>query len=135
MGRICYGIEVDPLYIDTSIRRWQKYTGGEAVHTVSKKTFAQITAERMRKDRGSQSAKAVSGHPALVGHPLQRFQMVLLLIGLAEFRSPGKSHSLPPDSPRSISRISSVWRAMCVAAVSNLMATVPALHGGSGVLQ
>jgi DNA modification methylase len=48
VGRICYGIEIDPIYVDTAIRRWQKYTGAEAVHTATKKTFAQITAARMR---------------------------------------------------------------------------------------
>ncbi len=46
VGRKCYGIEIDPLYVDTAIRRWQKYTGGEAIHIATKKTFAQIAAER-----------------------------------------------------------------------------------------
>jgi hypothetical protein len=27
-GRICRGIELDPLYIDTAIRRWQNLTVG-----------------------------------------------------------------------------------------------------------
>jgi hypothetical protein len=31
-GRVCRGIELDPLYVDTAIRRWQRYTGREAVH-------------------------------------------------------------------------------------------------------
>ena len=31
-GRACRGIELDPLYVDTAIRRWQRYTGREAVH-------------------------------------------------------------------------------------------------------
>ena len=29
--RICYGIELEQLYIDTAIRRWQELTGKEAV--------------------------------------------------------------------------------------------------------
>jgi len=29
-GRACRGIELDPLYVDTAVRRWQKYTGREA---------------------------------------------------------------------------------------------------------
>jgi DNA modification methylase len=44
--RVCYGIEIDPLYVDTAIQRWQKYTGGEAVHATTTKSFAQIGAER-----------------------------------------------------------------------------------------
>jgi hypothetical protein len=31
-GRVCRGIELDPLYVDTVIRRWQRYTGGNAIH-------------------------------------------------------------------------------------------------------
>lgn len=38
-GRICYAIELDPKYVDTAIRRWQKQTGQQAVHMVSGKTF------------------------------------------------------------------------------------------------
>jgi DNA modification methylase len=30
-GRTCRGIELDPLYVDTAIRRWQRYSGREAV--------------------------------------------------------------------------------------------------------
>jgi DNA modification methylase len=26
-GRICYGVELDPAYVDTSVRRWQRLTG------------------------------------------------------------------------------------------------------------
>jgi DNA modification methylase len=44
-GRRCYGLEIDPLYIDTIIRRWQKYTGGSAVHAVSGKNFDSQNAE------------------------------------------------------------------------------------------
>jgi tRNA G10 N-methylase Trm11 len=40
-GRICYGLELDPLYVDTAIRRWQADTGGDAVHAVTGKTFTQ----------------------------------------------------------------------------------------------
>lgn len=39
VGRICYGIEIDPLYIDTAVRRWQRHTGEAAVHAVSGETF------------------------------------------------------------------------------------------------
>lgn len=40
-GRIGYGIELDPLYVDLAIRRWQRMTGGTAVHAGSGMTFAQ----------------------------------------------------------------------------------------------
>lgn len=38
-GRRCYGIEIDPLYVDTIIRRWQAFTGGVALHAVTGDTF------------------------------------------------------------------------------------------------
>jgi DNA modification methylase len=41
-GRICYGIELDPLYVDTVIQRWQRYTGGSAVHAESGKRFDEV---------------------------------------------------------------------------------------------
>jgi DNA modification methylase len=38
-GRVCLGIEIDPLYVDTAIRRWQTFTGQEAVNSSSGKSF------------------------------------------------------------------------------------------------
>jgi DNA modification methylase len=44
-ARRCYGIEIDPLYVDTTILRWQKMSGKEAHHN-SGATFAEIMADR-----------------------------------------------------------------------------------------
>lgn len=44
VGRICYGIEIDPHYIDVAIRRWQRLTGEQAVHAASGKKFEEIAA-------------------------------------------------------------------------------------------
>lgn len=30
-GRICYGMELDPKYVDVSIQRWEDYTGNKAI--------------------------------------------------------------------------------------------------------
>jgi DNA modification methylase len=38
-GRRCYGLELDPLYVDTIIRRWQRQTKLEAIHVVTGETF------------------------------------------------------------------------------------------------
>jgi DNA modification methylase len=46
-GRIAYCIELDPQYVDTGIRRWEKMTGGQAMHIATGKTFAEISAERL----------------------------------------------------------------------------------------
>lgn len=45
VGRVCGGIEIDPLYVDVAIRRWQKYTGEDAVHATTCKRFDEIERE------------------------------------------------------------------------------------------
>ena len=49
-GRICYGIELDPLYIDTTIRRWQEITGKPAVHVQTGKIYDELLDEKMKGD-------------------------------------------------------------------------------------
>jgi DNA modification methylase len=44
-GRCCYGLEIDTLYVDTVVRRWQAYCGGRAVNAASGKSFAELEAE------------------------------------------------------------------------------------------
>jgi DNA modification methylase len=44
-GRSCYGIELDPAYVDTAVRRWQKYSGDDAVHVGSGRKFNEIMSE------------------------------------------------------------------------------------------
>jgi DNA modification methylase len=44
-NRRCYGIELDPLYVDTAIERWQRMSGRKA-HSHLGETFDQIKARR-----------------------------------------------------------------------------------------
>ena len=41
VGRFCRAIELDPLYVDTAIRRWQAFTGEDAVLVATGQTFTQ----------------------------------------------------------------------------------------------
>jgi DNA modification methylase len=43
-GRRCYGLELDPLYVDTIVRRWQTYTGDVALHARTGKRFDDLAA-------------------------------------------------------------------------------------------
>jgi hypothetical protein len=43
-GRTARVIELDPLYVDVAIRRWQKVTGVSARHTETGRTFADVEA-------------------------------------------------------------------------------------------
>jgi len=42
VGRTCYGLELDPKYVDTIIRRWQAFTGKSAIHEVSHRSFREM---------------------------------------------------------------------------------------------
>ncbi|HMR35905.1 site-specific DNA-methyltransferase [uncultured Paracoccus sp.] len=45
-GRVCYGIELNPAYVDVAITRWQNLTGQAAVLEGTDKTFADLSANR-----------------------------------------------------------------------------------------
>lgn len=45
VGRICYGMDLDPGYVDTAIRRWQAWTGEKAVHEATGRLFDDIEEE------------------------------------------------------------------------------------------
>ena len=41
-GHICRGVELDPLYVDVIIRRFQNATGRDAIHVETGKTFDEL---------------------------------------------------------------------------------------------
>lgn len=49
-GRICYGMELDPLYVDAVIRRWQRRTKRYAVHIESGESFTVRDARRANQN-------------------------------------------------------------------------------------
>src|SRR5690349_12966463 len=51
-GRRCYGIELDPLYVDVIVRRWQALTGGSARHAVSGRSFDDLAREAEATNAG-----------------------------------------------------------------------------------
>jgi hypothetical protein len=44
-GRLGYGIELDPIYVDVAVRRWEQMTGQEAV-LEDGRSFAEVATER-----------------------------------------------------------------------------------------
>ena len=44
-GRRCYGLELDPTYVDTTIRRWEALTGGSARHAGTGRSFDDLARE------------------------------------------------------------------------------------------
>jgi len=46
VGRLARGIELDPRYVDLTIRRWERKTGRSAVHVEKRLTFAEVVEMR-----------------------------------------------------------------------------------------
>ena len=44
-GRLCYGMELDPTYVDTAVRRWQRFTGLRALHGESQRSSDDLQKE------------------------------------------------------------------------------------------
>jgi DNA modification methylase len=44
VGRVALGIEIDPLYVDVAIRRWQRHTGDRDIHEITGKYFDDLAA-------------------------------------------------------------------------------------------
>jgi DNA modification methylase len=51
-GRSARGIELDPIYVDLAIRRWQKFTGQKAVLAETGQTFSQVRQLRNAPNGG-----------------------------------------------------------------------------------
>lgn len=46
-GRLCCGVELDPLYVDVAVRRWQSATGRDAVSVETGETFSTTRQQRL----------------------------------------------------------------------------------------
>ena len=47
LGRTCYGVELDPKYVDVIVRRWQQFTGKAAVLEGDGRTFDEVAEDRL----------------------------------------------------------------------------------------
>ena len=46
-GRACHAVELDPLYVDVAVRRWQAFTGHAAALERDGRPFAAVAEERL----------------------------------------------------------------------------------------
>jgi DNA modification methylase len=46
-GRRCFGMELNPAYVDIIVRRWQDFTGREATLGATGQTYGAVAAARM----------------------------------------------------------------------------------------
>ena len=56
-GRGCHAIEIAPAYVDVAVKRWQEFTGQQAVLGGDGRTFDDVAAER-QPHAGSAGADA-----------------------------------------------------------------------------
>jgi DNA modification methylase len=102
-GRFCLAMELDPLYVDVAIRRWEAFTGKEATLLASGLTFAQMAEERAAGPPAA-SAEPVAANRANTDVTATRGDPVT---AHGEKRSPspalpcpaGADSSLPSSSP------------------------------------
>lgn len=56
VGRRCYGMDLDPVYVDLAVRRWQSWTGRQAVHAETGERFDDLlAAAELQVEREDQS--------------------------------------------------------------------------------
>jgi DNA modification methylase len=55
-GRICCGVELDPLYVDVAVRRWQNATGRDAVLVETGEPFNDVAQRLLAAPKGPNDA-------------------------------------------------------------------------------
>ena len=64
VGRRVYGMELEPRYVDVAVRRWERFSGRDAILESSGQTFGEVEAARSeggRVKRASGEGKARRG--------------------------------------------------------------------------
>lgn len=59
-GRIAYGLEIEPGYVDVIVKRWQTFADAEAVLGDDGRTFEEVAAERITEASVETEAEALS---------------------------------------------------------------------------
>jgi DNA modification methylase len=68
IGRVCLAIEIDPLYVDVAVRRWEAFTGKQAALQADGRTFDAVGQSRLEnKEAASKSRGRNSRRPAKGG--------------------------------------------------------------------
>lgn len=58
-GRVCYGVEIDPLFVDIAIRRWQAFTGEKACRLSDGQSFDLAEQLMQTSNKDTSTAEAV----------------------------------------------------------------------------
>jgi DNA modification methylase len=63
LERRCCAIELEPVFVDVAVRRWQTLTGREAVLEGDGRTFAEVSAERLGPEKDPGETGVEGGAP------------------------------------------------------------------------
>jgi DNA modification methylase len=69
VGRVCLAIEIDPLYVDLAVRRWQAFTGKNAMLEASGQAFEAIAAQRVQSVAGNEPTRLNSTQGLAASNP------------------------------------------------------------------
>ncbi|HEY8609746.1 MAG TPA: DNA methyltransferase [Roseomonas sp.] len=71
VNRVCRGVELDPAYVDVVVRRWQAFTGRDAVLADCERSFAEVARARLAgSSPGSRLSNASTSDLATPAAPL-----------------------------------------------------------------
>ena len=62
-GRTCLAVEIDPLYVDVAVKRWQAFTGKTASLLADGRTFEAVSGGRLVSRDPDQSGPLSSRKP------------------------------------------------------------------------
>ncbi len=62
-SRTAYALEIDPVYVETMIRRWEDYTGEQAIHAETRLTFAEMQKVRSQEPAADLRDPSINGSP------------------------------------------------------------------------
>jgi DNA modification methylase len=60
-GRVCLGIEIDPLFVDVAIRRWQAFTGERAIRERDGRDYDDVARAASCSGPGAMSPSCMNG--------------------------------------------------------------------------
>jgi hypothetical protein len=75
-GRVCLAIELDPLYIDVALRRWQAFTGAKATLQANGRAFDDVAQERLCGPTRAKSCEETKAAALLPILPMSRRKVV-----------------------------------------------------------
>lgn len=74
-GRVCFGVELDPLYVDVIVRRWEKATGKQATLRATGEPFDRVAERRAAEIAVKAPAPPAPSPPMVMPRPRTRPQV------------------------------------------------------------